>query len=85
MPPSPRGAAYLEVDELSVIPRRSQGIGRGLMEPIGVRWKSGKGCQIVHRCRRCHAVRVNRVAEDSRQSDDNELSLQLIAVYASTE
>jgi len=53
---------------------------RGLMEPIGVRWKSGKGYQIVHRCRRCRAVRVNRTADDALQPDDYGLILQLMAL-----
>ena len=36
----------------------------GLMEPVGVRYSGKKGWQVVQRCRRCGAVKVNRVAPD---------------------
>lgn len=42
----------------------------GLMLPIGLDYRSGKGQVVVHRCRRCGFVRVNRVAENSVQPDD---------------
>lgn len=43
---------------------------RGLMEPVGTAYKSGKGLQVVHQCLRCGSVRVNRVAADTVQPDD---------------
>ena len=52
----------------------------GLMEPIGVRYKSGKGLQIVHRCTVCGAVRVNRVARDTVQPDELEVLLRFPSV-----
>ena len=46
----------------------------GLMKPIGLRQKPGKGFQIVFKCLRCGILRVNRTAEDEVQPDDlNEL------------
>ena len=36
----------------------------GLMKPIGVRIHSKKGYQIVHRCQKCCAKKVNRAAPD---------------------
>lgn len=42
----------------------------GLMEPAGLRYRSGKGWQVLHRCLRCGAVRPNRVAADTVQPDD---------------
>ena len=36
----------------------------GLMKPVGVRYHSKKGWQIVHRCQMCSAEKVNRVAAD---------------------
>ncbi len=40
------------------------------MEPVGLRYKHGKGYQIVHRCRRCGEESVNIIAEDPVQPDD---------------
>jgi hypothetical protein len=41
----------------------------GLMEPIGVEHRHGKGMVIVHRCQRCGVTRPNRVAVDRVQGD----------------
>ncbi|MBN1442448.1 MAG: RNHCP domain-containing protein [Planctomycetes bacterium] len=46
----------------------------GLMEPVGVKGSSAGGWDIVHRCVRCGATRVNRAAlDDPRQGDAWEL------------
>ena len=37
---------------------------RGLMEPIGRRYNSKKGWQIIHRCQKCGIKKVNRIAPD---------------------
>ena len=50
----------------------------GLMAPVGVRQKSGKGYQIVHRCQTCGVERVNRVAEDPNQPDDFSMVIRLM-------
>jgi hypothetical protein len=42
----------------------------GLMEPVGVRYRSGKGYQIIHRCLKCGAERVNKAAVDTIQPDN---------------
>ena len=36
----------------------------GLMKPVGIRNHSKKGWQIVHRCQKCGAEKVNRAAPD---------------------
>jgi hypothetical protein len=41
----------------------------GLMRPIGLRFKSGKGLQIIHQCIRCGAICANRIAENTEQPD----------------
>ncbi len=41
----------------------------GLMAPVGVEWKSGKGWQIVHRCLKCGHICRNKVARDTVQPD----------------
>ena len=42
---------------------------RGLMAPVSVEWKSGKGWQIVHCCLKCGHTSRNKVARDTVQSD----------------
>lgn len=44
----------------------------GLMRPVGIRYKPGKGCQIIYRCLICGAERVNKAAVDTVQPDDIE-------------
>jgi len=41
----------------------------GLMEPIGARYHSKKGWQIIHRCQKCGTEKVNRVATGTIQPD----------------
>ena len=53
---------------------------RGLMEPIGMRHKPGKGFQILHRCTTCGEVRANRVATATVQPDRLEALLCLPTV-----
>jgi hypothetical protein len=36
----------------------------GLMKPIGIRYHSKKGWQIVHRCQKCGTEKANRTASD---------------------
>jgi DNA-directed RNA polymerase subunit RPC12/RpoP len=36
----------------------------GSMKPIGVRYHSKKGWQIVHRCQKCGIEKLNRIAPD---------------------
>ena len=50
---------------------------QGLMEPIALRQKSGKGFQIVHRCLRCGFERANKVAENTIQPDNIERLIEL--------
>ncbi|GAA4900308.1 RNHCP domain-containing protein [Stackebrandtia albiflava] len=42
----------------------------GVMDPIRLRDKPGKGLQIEFRCRVCGTVSVNRIARDTVQPDD---------------
>jgi RNHCP domain len=42
----------------------------GPMRPVGLRYHSSKGHQIVHRCEQCGATSVNRIAIDTDQPDD---------------
>jgi len=50
----------------------------GLMGPVELRQKSGKGFQIVHKCLRCGAVRVNKIAERTVQPDNIEELIKLL-------
>jgi hypothetical protein len=49
----------------------------GLMAPVALR-RSSKGFQIVHRCVRCGAVRLNKVAERTQQPDDIDAIITLM-------
>lgn len=40
------------------------------MAPVGLRFRAGKGWQVVHRCLCCDVVRPNRIAVDAAQPDD---------------
>ncbi|MGI9093144.1 MAG: RNHCP domain-containing protein [Mycobacteriales bacterium] len=43
----------------------------GLMRPVGLDHRPGKGWLVIHRCLRCHHTRANRLAlDDQRQPDD---------------
>jgi RNHCP domain len=50
----------------------------GMMEAIGLVYHSQKGYQIIHRCLRCRAVKVNKVAEYTVQPDEIEQLVKLI-------
>jgi len=43
---------------------------RGVMRAVGLAYKGGKGWQIVHRCERCGARRLNKIAANTQQADD---------------
>ncbi|WP_432664873.1 RNHCP domain-containing protein [Wukongibacter baidiensis] len=51
---------------------------KGLMKPIGIRNKSGKGMQIIHRCMKCGKEKVNKIAEFDNQPDDIDVIVKLI-------
>ena len=50
------------------------------MEPVGMKYKSGNGLQVVYRCTTSGAMRANKIAGDSVQSDEWEALLRLPAV-----
>lgn len=58
---------------------RMSGCG-GTMRPIGLRYKGGKGFQILHVCLQCGAERVNRISRDTIQPDDLEVMVALLPV-----
>ena len=51
----------------------------GVMDPVAVLFRPGKGWQIVHRCRRCGAERRNVAAENTEAPDDGALLRALAA------
>jgi len=54
---------------------------RGLMEPVGVKFHSNKGLQLVHQCTKCGDVAVCRSATDTVQPDDVSALCRLINLY----
>ena len=51
----------------------------GLMAPVGMTYRAGKGYQIVHRCLVCGAERLNKAAADTVQPDDIEALARIMA------
>lgn len=51
----------------------------GLMRPVGLDHRSGKGLMVVHRCVRCGVERPNRLAVDTVQPDDLDAVTRLFA------
>lgn len=49
----------------------------GMMMPVRLVYKTGKGYQIMHKCLRCGIEKTNRIAEYSVQSDEIEELLKL--------
>lgn len=56
---------------------RLSGCG-GVMDAVGVVYKSGKGFQLIHRCRKCGYESRNIVAEDTASPDVRELVIELM-------
>lgn len=51
---------------------------RGLMKPVDLVHRSGKGYQLVHQCLTCGERKANKVAVDTVQPDDLIGWLQLV-------
>ncbi len=43
---------------------------KGLLEPIGVKNTSKKGMQLIHKCKSCGKIRLNKVATDDPDPDN---------------
>jgi len=59
-------------------PGDRQGTCGGLMAPVGIQYRAGKGYQIIHRCLVCGAERVNKAAVDTIQPDDVRVLARMI-------
>lgn len=51
---------------------------KGLMRPLRLVHKSGKGWQIVHVCMTCGIMKPCRIATDTLQPDDHEMLMRLL-------
>lgn len=51
----------------------------GIMKPIGIKFNTKKGYQIIHKCTSCGFVRVNKVAENTDMPDNFNLILELMS------
>lgn len=63
----PHCLTSLHVDN---VPGDRQNRCRGTIRPADVRYNSKKGWQIVHRCEKCGAEKVNRAATETVMPDD---------------
>jgi len=59
---------------VDIIPGDRRASCRGIMQPIGIYVQKNKEWSIIHRCRQCKTLRINRIAYD-----DNELLLLTLA------
>jgi DNA-directed RNA polymerase subunit RPC12/RpoP len=59
-------------------PGDRKGSCSGLMKPVGLIYKSGKGYQIVHRCLVCGIEKVNKISAGSSQPDDIDVLVGLV-------
>jgi DNA-directed RNA polymerase subunit RPC12/RpoP len=57
-----------------------QSICLGKMKPIGIKYSSKKGYQVVHVCQICKIKRVNKVAENTEMSDDLDEVIKLLLI-----
>ncbi|MFW5712711.1 MAG: RNHCP domain-containing protein [Spirochaetota bacterium] len=62
---------------VDITPGDRKELCRGLMEPIGLWVRAGGDTALLHRCRRCGALRSNRLA-----GDDDERALRSLAEKA---
>lgn len=51
---------------------------RELMEPIGIRYHSKKGYQILHRCTQCRKLQYNIISNSPSQPDNKVLIYKLM-------
>ncbi len=70
----------LRSKHVDVIPGDRMSKCGGIMKPVGLRLKSGKGLQVVHKCLRCGKESVNRTAESTIQPDSIEELTKLFGV-----
>lgn len=50
----------------------------GIMKPMGIKYNTKKGYQIIHECTKCSFVRVNKVAENTDMPDNLDLIMELM-------
>lgn len=62
--------ACLYSKHVDTVPGDRAATCHGLMRPVGLDHRPGKGWVLVHRCERCRLVRANRLAFDTTQPDD---------------
>ncbi|MFP4385374.1 MAG: RNHCP domain-containing protein [Spirochaetia bacterium] len=62
---------------VDIVPGDRRELCRGMMEPISLWVRTGGDTALLHRCRRCGALRSNRIA-----GDDNPAALRKLAESA---
>ncbi len=50
----------------------------GLMKPVGLKYHTKKGFQIIHECMKCGKKQVNKVAEFTVQPDNSDELIKLL-------
>ena len=62
---------------VDIDPGDRKNICGGVMLPIGIKYRSGKGYQILHRCEKCGQTSLNKSAENTEQPDNFEILTKL--------
>ena len=62
---------------VDIVPGDRKATCGGMMKPVQLVYKAGKGYQLVHRCLKCESERTNRIAEYSIQPDEINALLKL--------
>ena len=70
----PRCLYSKHVDER---PGDRRNLCHGLMKPIGLRFNSKKGYQLIHKCTRCGEIKVNKAAQNTAQPDNLDEMIKL--------
>lgn len=53
---------------------------KGIMKPMGVKYSSKKGYQIIHKCKKCGKQSINKIAENDDQSDDLDEIIKIMKI-----
>ena len=62
---------------VDIIPGDRRAMCGGIMKPVRLVYKPGKGYQLIHKCLKCGSEGTNRIAEYSIQPDEIDELLKL--------
>lgn len=63
---------------LDIVPGDRLSTCKGIMVAISLKYHSKKGHQFIHKCQKCHAIHINKIAENCVQPDDMDKIISFI-------